>query len=64
MLLVNNVNLALDTDFSNLKQYAARALRIDESAVESAELYKKSVDARKKNELHFPTHFSYFLPFA
>ena len=53
MLLVNNVNLALDTDFSNLKQYAARALRIDESAVESAELYKKSVDARKKNELHF-----------
>lgn len=53
MLLINNVNLPLDADFSDLKPYAARALKIDVSAVESARLYKKSVDARKKNELHF-----------
>lgn len=53
MLLINNVNLPLDTDFSDLKPYAARALKIDTSAVESARLYRKSVDARKKNELHF-----------
>lgn len=53
MLLVNNVNLPLDADFSDLKPYAARALKIDASAVKSARLYKKSVDARKKNELHF-----------
>lgn len=53
MLLINNVRLALDTDFSNLKPYAAKALKINASAVKSAQLYRKSVDARKKNELHF-----------
>ena len=53
MLLVNNVNLPLNADFSDLKPYAARALKIDASAVKSARLYKKSVDGRKKNELHF-----------
>lgn len=53
MLIVNNVKLPLDTDFSDLKPYAAEALKIDISAVESARLYRKSVDARKKNELHF-----------
>lgn len=53
MLLVNNVNLPLNADFSDLKPYAARALKIDASAVKSARLYKKSVDARKKSELHF-----------
>lgn len=53
MLIINNVNISLDADFSDLKPYAARALKIDTSAVKSARLYRKSVDARKKNELHF-----------
>lgn len=53
MLLINNVSMSLDADFSDLRPYAARALKIDLSAVKSARLLKKSVDARKKNELHF-----------
>lgn len=53
MLLINNVSLKLDSDFSDLKPYAARALKIDIGAVKSARLFKKSVDARKKSELHF-----------
>lgn len=53
MLLINNVNLALDTDFNDLKPYPAKALKINASGVKSAQLYRKSVDARKKNELHF-----------
>lgn len=53
MLLINNVKLSLDTDFSDLKPYAARELKIDVSAVKSARLYRKSVDARKKSDLHF-----------
>lgn len=53
MLLINNVSMSLDADFSDLKPYAARALKIDASAIKSARLFKKSVDARKKNELHF-----------
>ncbi len=53
MLLINNVNIPLDTDFNNLKPYAANSLKVDVSAVKSARLYRKSVDARKKSELHF-----------
>lgn len=53
MLLINNVKLPLDTDFSDLKPVAARALHTDISNIKSAALYKKSVDARRKDDLHF-----------
>ncbi len=50
MLLINNVNLPLDTDFINLKTVMEGYLK---TPIKSARLYKKSVDARKKNDLHF-----------
>ena len=53
MQLINNVNIPLDADFSDLKPYAAKALKVDVSALKSVRLYRKSVDARKKSELHF-----------
>lgn len=53
MLLINNVKLPLETDFSDLKPAAARALHTDISNIKSAALYKKSVDARRKDDLHF-----------
>lgn len=53
MLLINNINLPLDTDFSDLKPIAARALKTDISNVESAVLYRKSVDARKNHNVCF-----------
>ena len=49
MILVSNINLPLDTDFSNLKN----ALNFKGVKVKSADLYKKSVDARRKNDVHF-----------
>ena len=49
MILVSNVNLPLDTDFSNLKN----ALNFKGVSIKSATLYKKSVDARRKNDVHF-----------
>lgn len=49
MILVSNINLPLDTDFSNLKN----TLNFKGVKVMSAELYKKSVDARRKNDVHF-----------
>ena len=53
MILVNNVNLPLNTDFDNLlpclqSHPAFRGVRL-----KSAKLYRKSVDARRKNDLHF-----------
>ncbi len=49
MILVSNINLPLDTDFENLKN----AISFKGVNIKSVVLYKKSVDARRKNDLHF-----------
>ncbi len=53
MILINNIHLPLNTDFDNLKLVASKELRIDTAKIENAVLYRKSVDARKKNNVHF-----------
>ena len=53
MLLINNLKLSLDADFSNLKPIVAKNLRIRETDILKAVLYRKSVDARRKNDVHF-----------
>lgn len=53
MILINNVNLPLDTDFDSLKEIAARELKVKTDSIKAARLYRKSVDARKKNNVHF-----------
>ncbi len=50
MLIINNVKLPLDTDFSNLKSAVEKIIK---SKTENVYLYKKSVDARRKNDVHF-----------
>lgn len=53
MIVINNLNLPLDTDFNNLNQVVAKKFKLDLKNVKSASLYKKSVDARHKNDVHF-----------
>ncbi len=53
MIQINNVFLKLDTDFTNLKPYIAKELRICENKLKSVRLYRKSVDARKKDNIKF-----------
>ncbi len=53
MILLNNVRLSLDTDFNDLKPIAANELRTDLGNIASVSLYRKSVDARKKDNVHF-----------
>ena len=53
MLLISNINVPLDTDFNNLSGIVAKELKISENLVKSAKLYRKSVDARKKDSVHF-----------
>ncbi len=50
MLIISNVNLSLDTDFESLKSVMEKELK---THLKSAELYKISVDARKKDNVHF-----------
>lgn len=53
MILLTNVNLPLDTSFFDLKSVAAKELKTELSNIISAALFRKSVDARKKNNVHF-----------
>ncbi len=48
MLILQNVNLPLDTDFSNLKPVAASVLHIREAQIRTVSLFRKSVDARRQ----------------
>lgn len=50
MILLNNLKLSLDTDFNDLKSVTEKMLKIRANSVV---LYKKSVDARRKNDVHF-----------
>ncbi len=50
MIIINNVKLSLDTDFKLLKSEMEKELK---TPLKSAELYKKSVDARKRDNVHF-----------
>lgn len=50
MLIINNLKLPLDTDFDNLKPSVEKLLKCKLNEVK---LYRKSVDARRKNDVHF-----------
>ncbi len=53
MILINNVLLPLDTDFNDLRNVAARELKTDLKNIKAAILYRKSVDARHKDNIVF-----------
>ena len=53
MIIINNIKMPLETDFSNIAGIVADKLKIGHDEVISAELYRKSVDARHKNDVKF-----------
>ena len=53
MIRINEIKLSLDEEESLLKSKAAKTLRINEKYIKSYTIYKKSVDARKKEDVHF-----------
>lgn len=54
MLIVRNIKMPLDTDFGDLRSVLAKKLNID---IKSVRLYKKAVDARKKDDIVFNCAF-------
>lgn len=57
MILIQNVFLSLDTDFFNPEKIVADFLKCNREKVSSAFLYRKSVDARKKDNVLFCCSF-------
>lgn len=53
MLRVNNIRVPLEFDFSELESFCMRKFRISPDNLISVTLAKKSVDARKKSDVHF-----------
>ncbi len=53
MIRVSNLRLPLDYDDEYLKSTVSKELRISPDAVIKIELYRRSIDARKKNDVHF-----------
>ncbi|MBO5873095.1 MAG: FAD-dependent oxidoreductase [Clostridia bacterium] len=53
MILVNNIKLPLDTDFNNFKSALKKHSALKGVIITDAKLYKRSVDARRKDDLHF-----------
>lgn len=53
MIRINNISLPLDYSSDDLKKLAAKALRISSKDINRVALYKRSIDARKKNQVHF-----------
>lgn len=53
MIRVGNIRAALDTDFSDLSALCEKKLKLGRDRIKSVRLAKKSVDARKKSDVHF-----------
>lgn len=51
MILVRGLHLGIDESEEKLGYLAAKALKIPESSIERLEITKKSLDARKKNDI-------------
>ena len=53
MIRVSNIKLPIDYNDSILKKAVAKELRADINSIEKIALFRRSIDARKKNDLRF-----------
>ncbi len=58
MIIIQNVFLPLDTDFNDVSTIVSSVLKIDRNNIIFSQLYKKSVDARNKNNVCFCCSFT------
>ena len=53
MIRINEIRVELTENEDSLLKKAAKILRINESQIKELKIFKKSVDARKKDDVHF-----------
>lgn len=53
MIRINNIKLKIGYTDADIKQAVQKELRIQENAVDNISLYRRSIDARHKNDVHY-----------
>ena len=53
MIRINEIKLSLDEEEILLKAKASKILKINEKYIKHLSIFKKSIDARKKDNVHF-----------
>lgn len=53
MIRISNVHIPLDYSDETIKNKSAKELRIDKNAIKSVSIFRRSVDARKKDNIYF-----------
>lgn len=61
MIRINNIRLEIDYTDKDIKRKAAKELRIDEKSIEKISLFRRSIDARHKKDIHFKAGFDVYL---
>ena len=55
MIRINNIRLELNYSDKDILKKASKELRVDEKAIKHISLFRRSIDARRKNDVHFLT---------
>ena len=55
MIRVNKIHLSLGYDNKSVRKAVAQQLRIEEKSIKSCKIFRRSVDARKKDNIYFLT---------
>ena len=53
MIRINNVHLPLDYNDETIKNKTAKELRIDKNSIKNISIFRRSIDARKKDNIYF-----------
>ncbi len=53
MIRVNNIHIPLDYDDNIIKNKISKELRIDKNSIKSTSIFRRSIDARKKDNIFF-----------
>ena len=53
MIRINNIKLKLNYNDADIRKAVTKELRIDDSCIKGVSLFRRSIDARHKNDVHF-----------
>lgn len=53
MIRINNVKLKLNYSDADIRKAVTKELRVDENCIKCVSLFRRSIDARHKNDVHF-----------